>query len=383
MSRKRRSSRRTAPTLPPRLSSALRFQEGRFPSQGVSADSGSYRFTVRHTGNSWSLRIYEFESDVGVRTPSTFAIHVLERSTKEECIAIACAFHNLGDSYNEFSFGYRSRLDQAVADVSGTAAGRRSLSANHKDPSPSVAQPVRPPATGSSTSPDHVQTRSNASPSVPPRARPRPARPRSNDPSNTPIIATRSKGRSASRGGARAERSGPHTESPLSQPVYVELRPDRFHTTPYCSETYPIRYWCPAEKAHRSRLNACKKCAGNLDGALRAQLGVITSGERSRLSLPKLHTFHHREYKGERPSRPRRRVKGKQLGKQTKRNRRTPSDDGNTTTFGPPTSVQDVRFTHQSSLGWGTASFGQHPEEFLGSPTDDDHDWRGGSALYE
>lgn len=49
-----------------------------------------------------------------------------------------------------------------------------------------------------------------------------------------------------------------------------------------------------------------------------------------------------------------------------------------------PARLDDPRFSHRSRLEWGgTASYGQDPEEFLGSPTDDDNEWRGGSAFYE
>lgn len=45
-------------------------------------------------------------------------------------------------------------------------------------------------------------------------------------------------------------------------------------------------------------------------------------------------------------------------------------------TYGAPASADDPRFTVRSAVGWGTASFGQHPDEYVGSDTDDDHDWR-------
>lgn len=51
--------------------------------------------------------------------------------------------------------------------------------------------------------------------------------------------------------------------------------------------------------------------------------------------------------------------------------------------YGLPEDPDDPRFTAVSSLGWGTAAFAQHHEEFLGSNTDDDHDWRGASRYID
>lgn len=59
-------------------------------------------------------------------------------------------------------------------------------------------------------------------------------------------------------------------------------------------------------------------------------------------------------------------------------------DNGESPVFyGAPDDLEDPRFSTRSSLDWGTASYGQDPDEFLGGPTDDDNDWRGGNQMYE
>lgn len=49
---------------------------------------------------------------------------------------------------------------------------------------------------------------------------------------------------------------------------------------------------------------------------------------------------------------------------------------------GDPASLQDVRFQVRSSSDWGTSFFAMDPDEFLGEPTEDDHDWRDSAATY-
>ncbi|MFD6859742.1 hypothetical protein ACFWCF_20700 [Rhodococcus sp. NPDC060090] len=144
------------------------------------------------------------------------------------------------------------------------------------------------------------------------------------------------------------------------------------------------------EKAYRSRLHPCGTCAASLAEALGNHLGRIPSGERARLALPTLQAFHYSEYTGTRPPplrRPRRGKMSKRKAQTSSAKRSRPADtassSGTYTQYGNPTDVNDIRFSHVSEFGWGTASYGQHPEEHLGTPTDDDHDWRGSSAHYE
>jgi len=46
-------------------------------------------------------------------------------------------------------------------------------------------------------------------------------------------------------------------------------------------------------------------------------------------------------------------------------------------------SLDDPRITNRSTADWGTAAYGQDPDEFLGVPADDDNDWRGGNQMYD
>lgn len=97
---------------------SLRFTT-KVASPGVSsADTVSYRYVVRRAaGGRWELRIYPMDTDSGARVPELFASRSTTCDSRAECIAIAQAFHNLGDSYNEFGHGYHSRFDHALADA--------------------------------------------------------------------------------------------------------------------------------------------------------------------------------------------------------------------------------------------------------------------------
>lgn len=50
--------------------------------------------------------------------------------------------------------------------------------------------------------------------------------------------------------------------------------------------------------------------------------------------------------------------------------------------YGAPQQLGDPRFQTRASSDWGTSSFAADPNEFLGEPTEDDHDWRGTSEGY-
>ncbi len=134
-----------------------------------------------------------------------------------------------------------------------------------------------------------------------------------------------------------------------------------FHATLSCARAKGSRTWCDSSAAHRSRLKPCDRCARELARELAASLGSIPSGARRSLGLPKLNPIEGRaESDGS-------------------------SDDERDADlyYGTPESLEDPRFANRSLLDWGTASYGQDPDEFLGGPTDDDNDWRGGGSLYE
>lgn len=50
--------------------------------------------------------------------------------------------------------------------------------------------------------------------------------------------------------------------------------------------------------------------------------------------------------------------------------------------YGPAGEPQDIRFSVHTTVDWGTYTYGQHPDEYLGEPTDDDHDWGRGPSRY-
>ncbi len=146
---------------------------------------------------------------------------------------------------------------------------------------------------------------------------------------------------------------------PLAVPadiVYVDTSRDEYHQDPEC----PMCPWdgtCSADSAHLSRLTPCRICAKDLSQALGQALGSIPSGERRKKSLPVLQA---------RPGR----VADEEADSGSDPAQGHPP-------YGEPGSLRDPRFANRSRLGWGTATFGQSPDEFLGESTDDDNDWRG------
>lgn len=61
----------------------------------------------------------------------------------------------------------------------------------------------------------------------------------------------------------------------------------------------------------------------------------------------------------------------------------TDADDEDGLPYGVPEDPDDPRFTARSAMDWGTRPYAIHPEEALGEPTDDDHDWRGPSRYID
>jgi hypothetical protein len=146
----------------------------------------------------------------------------------------------------------------------------------------------------------------------------------------------------------------------LYQQVFVDVSRERFHVKADCKDARLTRHWCAAAAAHRSRLEPCVKCASGLAKELRSTLGSIPSGAKKGLALPRLQT-----------------IRGRAEGDQSD------DDQDYELYYGAPDSLDDPRFSTRSQLDWGTASFGQDPDEFLGGPTNDDNDWRGSNRMYD
>ena len=145
------------------------------------------------------------------------------------------------------------------------------------------------------------------------------------------------------------------------QRVFVDAKAEVFHASLSCTQASRARHWCAAASAHKSRLKPCPACGVQLGRELSSTLGSIPSGARRSLGLPRLIPIEGRaETEG------------------------GGDDNGESPVFyGAPDDLEDPRFSTRSSLDWGTASYGQDPDEFLGGPTDDDNDWRGGNHMYE
>lgn len=365
-----------------RPATALAFRE-HTGTPTVSADTASFRYVVKPTGDRWQLRIYQMDTDSGSRVPELFAAHVADRDSKADCIAVAQEFHNLGDSYNEFVYGYRSRFDQAV------------IAASTDPAEASTRRPAPLPVTSTTTKPTGAaDARSIESAGGTDRTRDVPHRQSPIPPSHRPAAAGRQKrpARQRSAKSGQADRSkAPRTpDNPTGDPavaavlrrrVFVGSRARHYHAEYRCHTGAVTSRWCTAVEAHRSRLTPCPTCCTRLGQFLQGCLGAIDAEKRKTLPLPALRPVGRMDDRTSRSSAPRR---SHGTSKKTRRRRGRPSEStSNTTHYGPAASVDDPRFSNRSSLGWGTASYGQHPEEFLGSPTDDDNDWRGGHALYE
>lgn len=144
--------------------------------------------------------------------------------------------------------------------------------------------------------------------------------------------------------------------------VLVDLRRETFHASKTSQSASGAEHWCAGAAAYRSRLQPCSACASGHMRAFSVALGRLRSGTRKSLGLPHLWLvegrFDHRDV--------------------------DPADtvaDADVP-YGAPDDQGDPRFAAQSSVGWGTASYGQDPDEYLGDATDDDNDWRGGGARY-
>ncbi|MDO2378394.1 hypothetical protein Q2298_08510 [Rhodococcus electrodiphilus] len=339
---------RTTPEHRP--ATVLQFQEHTGSQAGCSADTRSYRYVVKPAGGGWQLRIYPMDTDSGSRVPELFSTHKADWDSKADCIAVAQAFHNLGDSYNEFAYGYRSRFDQAVIAASTNPA--EAATPPQPRPAPGVAprtSPTKSPAVPASTRSPKSAGRVNRTDRI---KAPRTA----DNPTGDPAVA-----------------------AVLRRRVFVGKGAPLFHAKYRCRTGETTSRWCTAAEAHRSRLAPCPTCCTRLGRFLQGCLGTIPNEERKTLPLPTLRIVGGKDDRKGISSSPRR--SRKKAGSTRRRGRS--GSTSKTTRYGRPTSIDDPRFSNRSSLGWGTASYGQHPEEFLGSPTDDDHDWRGGHALYE
>jgi hypothetical protein len=141
--------------------------------------------------------------------------------------------------------------------------------------------------------------------------------------------------------------------------VYVVQGQEIFHASLSCRDlrerTYEGISWCLARNAHFSRVRPCPSCSSELLAVLRARYGSMPSGERASRGYPRLWPL-------------------------------TPADLGDDEApefelpYGPARELDDPRFSNSSALDWGTSTYGQDPNEYLGDVVDDDNDWRGHGA---
>lgn len=354
----------------PRLStvSTLNFHEVRAPRGTYVADTPSFHYVIKPVDSGWELCIYERTNGSGEgQAPGEhewFSSYSKPMDSKDTCIAVAQAFHHLGDSFNEFAHGYCSRLDQALHDVENPPKG----------------MPVAEPRVSSTSSPSmHPQhspsPRKDSNPADVPSLHPAQHR----VPESRPRLTATYKQIENVLPEPRPKEHEVGNATPIARRrVYVDRSSKYFHASERCKADRDITHWCTAADAYRSHLRPCPTCSIALARALERKLGASSRREDSEqrpLRLIRLETTP-------RPpeTMPRRQ---KARSKKGTPGRRSSSRGSGAIPYGSPSDIGDIRFSHRTAAEWGTSSFRQHPEEFLGTPTDDDHDWRGRNSLYE
>lgn len=357
----RQAPQRTAP-------SGLDFHEARAPKGAIVADTSSYHYAIKPVASGWELRIYERTNGSGEgQNPGgheLFASHSKTMTTKSACTTLALAFHNLGDSFNEFAHGYRSRFSQALFEVENpgqkTQAPRRVKTASTSPASVPVATTARPP---------RDVPESNG-----PRAKPTSA---PSGVSVSRVSATRKHIGTASPRRPSAEEL--RKAGAISRKrVYVNRDIGYFHASTRCKVARNVTHWCTAGDAYRSHLRPCPRCSTTLAIDLERYLETTSSGRGTERQPLRLIQIGKKAPTAEAASRRR-----QPRSKKGTPGRRTGSRRSGAIPYGNPSDIDDIRFSHRTAAEWGTSSFRQHPEEFLGTPTEDDHDWRGRNSLYE
>ena len=348
--------------------SGLDFHEARAPRGAYVADTPSYHYAIKSVASGWELRIYERTNGSGEgQQPGShevFASHSKTMKSKSDCIALAQAFHNLGDSFNEFAHGYRSRFSQALLDVENPAQKA------------SATTPHRAPTLPPSSTPKVATTKPNNATNQAGACMPQSAQPAASK-SGTRLSATHKQIRSAPPRRRLSETELRRAVTLARQQVFVVRGSGVYHASARCKDCRNATHRCMAADAYRSHLSPCPKCSTNLARELGRYIDTSSSASGSAQPL-RLVNLGKKTPPSESTSRRR-----KTPSKKGTPGRRSGSREIGAIPYGSPSSIGDVRFSHRTAAEWGTSSFGQHPEEFLGAPTDDDHDWRGGNSLYE
>lgn len=92
----------------------LRFTRDR-ENAGYQARTDTHRYVVSMHGRGWLLTIQELTETAGVK--HAHGQPVIAESyddTRGLCYAVANAFHDLGNDYQEHEHGHRARLTEAI-----------------------------------------------------------------------------------------------------------------------------------------------------------------------------------------------------------------------------------------------------------------------------
>ena len=362
-----RKSTARAPERP--ALTVLNFAEARAPKGAYVADTPSYHYTIKSVASGWELRIYERTNGSGEgQQPGShelFASHSKTMQSKSACIALAQAFHNLGDSFNEFAHGYRSRFSQALLDVENPTQKSKAATPGRTPTKPTSSIPV------AATAAPREDTNQTGTP------RPKAAPPAASK-SGTRLSATHKQLGTASQQRRLSEAEVRKVVSMARQHVFVKRGIGVFHASAQCKDGRKATHWCLAADAYRSHLQPCSICSTKLAyelgryidtpllerGAAPQPLRLVQIGKKA----PTTDTTSRRQNSRSKKGTP---------------GRRSGSRGSGAIPYGSPSDIDDIRFSHRTAAEWGSSSFRQHPEEFLGTPTDDDHDWRGRNSLYE
>jgi len=82
---------------------------------GYQARTETHRYVVTSDGRGWRLTVQQLTTTAGVRHACGQPI-VAESwdDTRGLCYAVANAYHDLGDDYQEHEHGHRARLTEAI-----------------------------------------------------------------------------------------------------------------------------------------------------------------------------------------------------------------------------------------------------------------------------
>ena len=159
--------------------------------------------------------------------------------------------------------------------------------------------------------------------------------------------------------------------------VFATLSGPTYHRSKRCPDLLQELLTVDARRArleclaaHGSALTPCARCTGDLATEMDETFGMASARQRRSIGIPVAQMMQEPLDRD---------GTGACLGQ----NGEDDSDpEPRATAYGAPVRPDDPRFSNRSAADWGTSYFAGSPEEFLGEPTEDDHDWRNPGQTY-